>query len=137
MTTRFLIAFLLVISTYASAQSPNSWSTNGNSTASGDFIGTQNNEPLVFKVNNQEAMRLKTNGELRLNSLAGFGNGFMTVNNNGIVGMNIFPGDTDKVLTGTGQFRNIYAISGWKRVGNNVVNNTGAFMPGMMGNSSI
>ncbi len=50
----------LVISNYASAQ----WSLSGNSVSAGDFIGTTNGQPLVFKSNNTEGMRLSTGGFL-------------------------------------------------------------------------
>ncbi|MEO5644743.1 MAG: hypothetical protein ABIQ40_05365 [Bacteroidia bacterium] len=120
---------LLILSTQSLfSQTPAKWNVNGNTTAPGEFLGTLNNEPLIFKTNGSEAMRLKPNGELRLNNLSGFGDGLVTVNNNGTFGMTAFPGDTTKVFTGAGVFRSIYSISGWKRVGNNVVNNNGAFV---------
>lgn len=42
------------------------WGTGGNSIATGDFLGTTNNEDLVFKTNGTEKMRLAANGELGL-----------------------------------------------------------------------
>jgi hypothetical protein len=110
------------------SQTPAKWSVNGNATANGDFLGTTNNQPLIFYTNNAEVMRLKPTGELKLNNLSGFGDGLVTINNNGVFGMTAFPGDTTKVFTGAGVYRSIYSISGWKRVGNNVVNNNGAFI---------
>jgi hypothetical protein len=38
------------------------WELDGNAITSGDFIGTTNNEALVFKVNNENFVKLDTNG---------------------------------------------------------------------------
>lgn len=44
------------------------WSLSGNSTATAtSFLGTTNTQPIVFKTNNVERMRLNTNGSLALN----------------------------------------------------------------------
>ncbi|CAN5155688.1 hypothetical protein BH09BAC5_BH09BAC5_26400 [soil metagenome] len=78
--------FLLVMSTNSFAQQAAKWSLDGNTTSNGDFLGTINNEPLIFRTNNTEVMRLKPDGNLRLNSLSGFGDGLVIVNNNGTLG---------------------------------------------------
>jgi hypothetical protein len=43
------------------------WFTNGNAINSGDFLGTTNNQPLIFKTNNTERMRLTESGDLQIN----------------------------------------------------------------------
>ncbi len=44
------------------------WSLSGNSTATAtSFLGTTNAQPIVFKTNNTEKMRLNTNGSLAFN----------------------------------------------------------------------
>lgn len=51
-----LIGAIIFSSTIATAQN---WKLNGNNISGSDFLGTSNNEDLVFKVNNQEGFRLK------------------------------------------------------------------------------
>lgn len=53
----FITVFLTVTSITISAQVP-FWSNNGNNATSNDFLGTTNNQPLIFKTNGLEAMRL-------------------------------------------------------------------------------
>lgn len=40
------------------------WKTNGNNVSEGNYIGTNNNEPMIFKTNGQTRMTLKENGGL-------------------------------------------------------------------------
>jgi hypothetical protein len=40
------------------------WFTNGNAIGSGDFLGTTNNQPLIFKTNNTEQMRVTSSGNV-------------------------------------------------------------------------
>lgn len=111
-----LIATLLPAVSFS--QTPAKWNVNGNTAANGDFLGTTNNQPLVFYTNNTEGMRLKTNGELRINSLLGPGNGFVIANNTGGLSRMSFTNDSNQVLTGAGTFRNITSISLWQQNGN-------------------
>ncbi len=48
------------------AENPGGWSTSGNSgtNPSSDFIGTTDKQPIAFRVNNNERMRLDSNGNL-------------------------------------------------------------------------
>jgi hypothetical protein len=41
-----------------------SWSTTGNAAASGAYLGTRNNRPLVFKTDRRERMRIAANGRI-------------------------------------------------------------------------
>ena len=72
-TTLFFVLFCLTTSVFA--QLNPFWSTGGNATANGAFLGTTNGEPLVFKTNNLEAMRIKANGEVKITSLSNLGKG--------------------------------------------------------------
>jgi hypothetical protein len=49
------------------------WTMTGNagSNPSTQFVGTTDNRDLVFKTNNSEGLRIKANGELKINSLSG------------------------------------------------------------------
>jgi hypothetical protein len=122
----FFSCFLLFLTpVFVFAQTPAKWNVNGNATTTGDFLGTTNNQPLLFYTNNIETMRLKTNGELRIYNLGGFGNGFVTANNNGVLGNTPFTNDTTQVLTGDGTFRNIAAFNPWQQNGNNIFLSSG------------
>ncbi|HEY6978473.1 MAG TPA: tail fiber domain-containing protein [Chitinophagaceae bacterium] len=46
------------------ASSQTSWLITGNTASTTNFIGTKNNQPLIFKTNNIERMRLTKNGQL-------------------------------------------------------------------------
>ena len=46
------------------------WITTGNKTGSGDFFGTTNNRPLIFKTNKVERMRLDTLGNVGIGTNA-------------------------------------------------------------------
>jgi hypothetical protein len=117
----FFSCFLLFLTpVFVFAQTPAKWNVNGNATTTGDFLGTTNNQPLLFYTNNVETMRLKANGELRIYNLGGFGNGFVTANNNGVLGNTPFTNDTTQVLTGDGTFRSISAFNPWQQNGNGV-----------------
>lgn len=44
--------------------SSSGWSTSGNTLSPGDYIGSTNNRPLIFKVNNQDAGTVESNGNV-------------------------------------------------------------------------
>ena len=46
------------------------WNTQGNSNVGGEFIGTTNNQPLLFKTNGNERMRIQGNGNLGIGNSA-------------------------------------------------------------------
>ena len=77
---KHILFFSLVISTSLYSQS---WNTTGNSgtNPSTNFIGTTDDQSLVFKINNAEKMRLTTNGRLVF-----FSNNSQTFSNNLYIG---------------------------------------------------
>jgi hypothetical protein len=67
----FLAAFFTLVLP-ATAQNNGMWRTNGNNNAgNGQFVGTNDSSPLVFKTGGVERMRIQGNGALRLSGLAG------------------------------------------------------------------
>ncbi len=120
--TLFPICFILVllIPVTGSTQSPAKWNVNGNTASANDFLGTTNNQPVIFFTNNTERMRLKSTGELRINSLSGSGNSFVMANSFGDLQRIAFPNDSNKVLTGAGTFRSISSYNIWQQNGNSV-----------------
>jgi hypothetical protein len=77
------------------------WSVTGNNTSSGDFLGTTNSTPLIFKTNSQQQMSISPSGQVQMNSLAGFSSRLLQVDVNG----NLIPlpvGTPGQVLYGNG-----------------------------------
>jgi hypothetical protein len=60
------LALGLLISLTGFSQQGPKWSVNGNGISNGEFLGTTNNEDLILKVNGNEGIRLKTNGDIQL-----------------------------------------------------------------------
>jgi SprB repeat len=63
------------------------WTMSGNwgSNPATQFIGTLDNKDLSFKTYNAERVRIKANGEIKINSLEGQGDRPVTVDNDGIL----------------------------------------------------
>lgn len=77
------------------------WTTLGNISSTGDFIGSTNFEPLVFKTNNTPRGVFTASGDFQLNNLIGTGNRLLQTDANG----NIIPftmGNSGDVLYGDG-----------------------------------
>ncbi len=119
----FTVFFTIAI--YSRAQLNPFWGVNGNATSNGNFIGTTNNEPLIFKTNSLEALRIKPNGEIKISSFENMGKGVVTFNNNGVLTNRVFPNDTNQVFCGSGNFKSIATLSGWTRTGNVLYNAPG------------
>lgn len=114
--TLFVFSFLFIFCASVFAQTPAKWSVNGNTATSGDFLGTTNNEELVFKTNNTTAFKIKANGNIVLKSLEGSGNGLVTIDNDGKVVHVPYTGDVNQVLLGNGTFGTLSGIS-WSDAG--------------------
>ena len=82
------------------------WGTSGNASTSpaSNFIGTTDNQPLAFRVNNVEKLRLSTNGALELKNSGGsvfIGNGAGS-NDDLTNNLNVFVGDSTGFSNTTG-----------------------------------
>jgi hypothetical protein len=73
-------------SVFLSAPERDDWQNGGNSSTNPPthFLGTRDNKDLVFKTSNSEAVRIKSNGDLKLSKLTG-GIGTLYVDSNGII----------------------------------------------------
>lgn len=60
-----LFAVMLLSPSLVSAQQGSGWGVTGNNASSGNFIGTTNNTPLIFKVDNVERLRLDPAGTIQ------------------------------------------------------------------------
>jgi hypothetical protein len=118
----FILTVFLFTDSFA--QSGIKWATAGNVASSGDFLGTTNNQPLVFKTNNIQWMRLSTTGTLQLNSMSGTGNRLLQTDASG----NIIPfimGTPTEVLYGNGVWGALPSIASsfWVASGSNIYYN--------------
>lgn len=120
---KLLVALLLFASSQLNAQLP-FWSNSGNNASTGDFLGTNNNQPLIMKSNSLEGLRIMPNGTVLVSSFLNLGNGLVT-STGGVLGFKAFPNDTNQVFTGSGSFKSISALSGWTRSGNVLYNANG------------
>jgi hypothetical protein len=94
----------LTITTTAFSQAGQKWSTSGNVNASGDFIGSTNNEPLKFKTNDIVRGKFTKDGDFLLKSLVGLGFRLLQTDSSGI--LSSFPMSTaNEVLFGDGIWR--------------------------------
>lgn len=80
--------FFYVPYAFYAEKSANGWDKAGNATGSGEFVGTTNDEDLVFKRNNAESMRLTNTGismnkEIKPGGTAGQNGQILTSNGNG------------------------------------------------------
>lgn len=117
-------AFLFSHSLYS--QSGQKWASGGNSLSKGDFLGSTNDFPLIFKVNNNQQMMLGDKG-LQLNSLSGgSANSLLQTDLNGNV--LLFPmGTSNQYLSGNGNWVNFPSIPPllWQQSGSDIFYNTG------------
>lgn len=107
------------------AQGGAKWATGGNSTTNGDFIGTTNTQPLIFKTNGIQRMQLTSSGVFQLNSLIGSGDGLVTTDANGNLLRTNYSGNSNEYLGGDGQFHSVSSAGGWINSGNNVYHPSG------------
>ncbi len=113
-----LVILILGISINSFAQSGQKYSTSGNALAEGDKIGSTNNQPVSIITNNQEAVKILSDGrtlfrkditvegELKVASLAGNGFRLISPDNNGLFTSFNFSNDAGDVLLGNGTFGN-------------------------------
>ena len=112
-----IFCFTLFSNVHLFAQAGAKWATGGNSSATGDFLGTTNSFPLIFKINNAQKMQLTTGGVLQINNLSGTGNRLLQTDASG----NISPftmGTSTQVLYGNGTWGALPTSSNWSTTGN-------------------
>lgn len=113
--------------TFSQAQN---WKINGNTIVNGDYLGTNNNEPLIFKADGNEGLRIKPIGELRIKNFDdNLYTGLVYVNTNGVLSKLNFSGNNNEVLLGNGNFGNISNVSGWSFAGG-IASTTGKLVIG-------
>lgn len=113
------LAFIL-FATVLVAQPAGKWSTGGNAISSGDFIGTTNNFPFDFRVNNVQQMSIGTNGVLTINSLIGTGTRILLSDANGNISA-LPQGGPDEFLLSNGTWGSLpVSATVWKSFGNDI-----------------
>ncbi len=115
-----------LLSSFVFSQPAGKWSTGGNAIVAGDFIGTTNNFPFDFRVNNVQQMSLSVNGVLTLNALSGTSNRILFTDTNGNITA-LAAGTTGQFLKSNGTWGNLpLSATSWGVLGNDIFNtNTG------------
>jgi len=111
----FALVVAFTITTTAFSQAGQKWSTTGNATTSGDFIGSTNNEPLIFKTNDIVRGKFTATGKFQVKNLEGIGFRLLQTDSSGK--LSPFPMSTaNEVLFGDGIWRPlpILAPSTWE-----------------------
>lgn len=103
------------------AQNGPKWGTNGNATSTGDFLGSTNNQPLIFKTNNTQVGMFNTDGSLNLNSLNNGTKGLVLYDGNGTLFQLPFTHNSNQMLLGDGTWGNIPNTSNlWLETNGNI-----------------
>lgn len=108
--TLISIAFLCSIAIFSQS---NKWDLNGNSSGTNDFIGTTNNEALVFKTDNTVRMKISPTGNVIIKDLESTGFGLVKANDNGKIGKIDYPNNPSHFFDGNGNFTPLSTIIGW------------------------
>ncbi|MBI2281721.1 MAG: hypothetical protein HYU68_13685 [Bacteroidetes bacterium] len=100
----FALVVAFTITTTAFSQAGQKWSTSGNANSNGDFIGSTNNQPLIFKTNNTIRGLFTSTGSFQLTSLAGLGFSLLQTDASGTISK--FPmSNANEILYGDGVWR--------------------------------
>ena len=103
------------------------WLLTGNSgTTSSNFIGTTDNQPLSFRVNNNWAGRIYTDGSVFIGDSSGVNNS--ALNNAGFGRYSLYNNTTGEGNTGSGAYSLYSNTTGW--------NNTGSGVYSLYGNTT-
>jgi hypothetical protein len=128
---------MLIIPNISFSQGGQKWAVNGNNLSTGNYFGTNNNQPLLFYTNGTEKMNLTSSGmlgigvdnpqvqlhisdKLRINSFANYNTGFVVFDNQGTLIPKEFPGNQNLVMLGDGSFGTVPGL-GWTVSGNNLI----------------
>lgn len=119
----FSLLFFFQMNSFA--QGPK-WTTLGNATSTGDFIGTTNFQPLVFKTGNTTRGAFTATGNFQLTNLIGTGNRLLQTDANG----NLIPftmATSSDVLYGDGTWGSLplFPDETWLQSGSNIYYNIG------------
>ena len=95
------------------------WLLTGNSgTTSSNFIGTTDNQPLSFRVNNNWAGRIYTDGSVFIGDSSGVNNS--ALNNAGFGRYSLYNNTTGEGNTGSGAYSLYSNTTGWNNTGSGV-----------------
>ena len=124
-------AFIAITMLTANAQSNAKWSRNGDNINTGDWVGSTNNEALVFKANGNVFLKGKTNGEVIIKSLDLNSNtgpdGLVLSDGQGRIFRLNFSGNSNQFLTGNGTWVNLPSAPTqlWSTSGNDLFYTSG------------
>lgn len=119
----FLFSIVLLSTNIVFSQAGTKWSVGGNTLNTGDWLGSTNFEPIIFKTDNQERFRIDANGRIVFSNLTATGNGLLILSGTGIADRLNFTGNNSDVLLGTGSFGPLNSAAGWNYFGGNTITN--------------
>jgi hypothetical protein len=123
-----LTLLLGVITTIGYSQAGAKWSTGGNSTSTGDYLGTSNATPLIFKTNSNQVGMFDVNGDLILKNLGNGTKGIVFYDANGKLFQKPFTNSANNFLLGDGSWGSLSSLSNiWQ------TNSYGTFYNGKVG----
>jgi hypothetical protein len=102
------------------------WSRNGDNVTSGEWLGTTNSEPLLFKSNNNLGIRINPNGEIDFKSLdlgsSSSPSGLVLSDWSGKIFRKNLSGNANEYFDGSGTWSPLPAgATSWQLVGNNLL----------------
>jgi len=110
---RKICSLLLIICNTLSYSQTNKWDLNGNNSNTNDFIGTTNNQALVFKTDNSVRLKISPSGNVVIKDLESTGTGLVKANDNGRLGKIDYPNDATYFFNGTGNFSPLSSYIAW------------------------
>jgi len=127
-TMKKIILILFGLSICLRTFSQQKWDVGGNVISTGNFIGTNNNEPFILKANGNEGIRIKTDGGVRIIPLVTTSNvnGLVITNQSGLLSRLDFNGTGTQVLFDNGAWGSLPTYNNpWQISGSNINYNNG------------
>lgn len=108
---------LSVLSFNSFAQAGQKWASLGNTISTGEYFGTNNMAPLIFKTNSTTRLIIDESGNLKVEAFSTGVDGLVYAKSDGVLLKLPYTNSSNDVFCGDGQFRDINNLSlqtGWK-----------------------
>ncbi len=109
--------FSLMLSINSHAQAGQKWSAGGNTISTGEYFGTNNMAPIIFKTNNTTRLIIDETGNLSVEAFNNGQDGLIYSKSDGVLQKTPFTNNANDVFCGDGHFRdinNLLSPTGWK-----------------------
>lgn len=121
------IAFTM-LSIHSFAQAGQKWASYGNTINTGEYFGTNNMAPIIFKTNSTTRLIIDESGNLTVEAFNTGQDGLVYAKSDGVLLKLPYTNSANDVFCGDGQFRDINNLSiqtGWKRNGMTIYTDSG------------